>query len=102
MLELYERPIFQNGQVVGLQGVAYDITERIRFESNLKESEISYRGLFDNVSEAIYILNEEGTFLDVNQGAVNMYGYKREELIGKSPAFVSAKTKTTWHLLHQH
>ena len=93
MLELYERPIFQNGQVVGLQGVAHDITERIRFESNLKESEISYRGLFDNVSEAIYILNEEGTFLDVNQGAVNMYGYKREELIGKSPAFVSAKNK---------
>ena len=93
MLELYERPIFQDGKVVGLQGVAHDITERIRFENNLKESELSYRGLFDGVSEAIYVLNEDGVFLDVNQGAVKMYGYKREELIGKTPADVSAKNK---------
>jgi PAS domain S-box-containing protein len=54
------------------------------------ENEISYRELFNNVTDAIYILGEQGTFLDVNEGAVKMYGHSREEFLGKGPLFVSA------------
>ena len=57
------------------------------------ENENSYRELFNNVADAIYIQDEEGTFVDVNAGAVKMYGYPREILIGKSPLFVSAPGK---------
>lgn len=57
------------------------------------ELEKSYRDLFNTVSEAIYIQDENGIFLDVNKGAVEMYGYEREELIGKTPEFVSAPGK---------
>ena len=59
----------------------------------LAENENSYRELFNNVTDAIYIQNREGIFLDVNEGAVKMYGYPREVLIGKSPLFVSAPGK---------
>lgn len=59
----------------------------------LLENENSYRELFNNVTDAIYIQNREGIFLDVNEGAVKMYGYPREVLIGKSPLFVSAPGK---------
>ncbi|MBI5404517.1 MAG: PAS domain S-box protein [Ignavibacteriae bacterium] len=52
-----------------------------------------YRDIYNTVSEAIYILNEEGVFIDVNRGAEIMYGYSREELIGMSPADVSAPGK---------
>ena len=62
MLEIYERPIISVGKVVGLQGVAHNITERVRFEQNLRESEISYRGLFNSVSESIYIQDEKWCF----------------------------------------
>ena len=93
MIELYERPIFKNGKVVGLQGVAHDITKRLQAEQNLKESERSYTRLFDSVSEAIYILDENGIFTDINTGALIMYGYDREELIGKTPEYVSAPGK---------
>jgi PAS domain S-box-containing protein len=93
MIEVYERPIIKDGKVLGLHGVAHDITERLRFEENLKESEISYRGLFNSVSEAIYILDENGVFIDINPGALAMYGYERNELIGKTPEFVSAPNK---------
>ena len=93
MIEIYERPIIKEGKVLGLHGVAHDISERIRFEQNLKESEISYRGLFNSVSEAIYILDENGIFIDINEGALEMYGYGRNELIGKTPEFVSAPNK---------
>ncbi|MBP6672690.1 MAG: PAS domain S-box protein, partial [Bacteroidetes bacterium] len=74
-----------------------DMTERKQIEEErrerleqIKRSEESYRGLFNSVQDAIYIQNEAGEFLDVNDGAVAMYGYSREELIGKTPAFVSA------------
>ncbi|MBK7630260.1 MAG: PAS domain S-box protein [Ignavibacteriales bacterium] len=93
MIEVYERPILADGKVIGLQGVAHDITKHQLAEQSLKESEISYRGLFDSVSEAIYILNESGIFLDVNKGSCIMYGYDRDELIGKTPEDVSASGK---------
>jgi len=59
-------------------------------EAQLRESEASYRGLFNSVSEAIYILDENGCFLDVNLGAERMYGYQRDEMIGQTPAEVAA------------
>jgi PAS domain S-box-containing protein len=67
-----------------------------RKESSLEKS---YRDLFNTVSEAIYILNEEGVFLDVNKGAVEMYGYAREELIGMTPENISAPGKNDLDLL---
>jgi PAS domain S-box-containing protein/putative nucleotidyltransferase with HDIG domain len=67
-----------------------DISERKLAEAALKESETSYQALFDRVSEAIYIQDREGRFLDVNEGAVKMYGYPREYLVGKTPADISA------------
>lgn len=59
----------------------------------LHNHESSYFELFNTVTEAIYIQKVDGTFLDVNNGAVTMYGYTREELIGRNPEFVSAPGK---------
>jgi PAS domain S-box-containing protein len=59
----------------------------------IKLSEESYRGLFNSVQDAIYIQDANGVFLDVNEGAVSMYGYERNEIIGKTPEFVSAPGK---------
>jgi len=70
-----------------------DITGRKRIEEALKQSEVSYRGLFNTIQQAIYILDGEGKFIDVNDGAESMYGYSREEFTGKTPEFVSAPGK---------
>ncbi len=70
-----------------------DITRRKKAEKLQSENEISYRELFNNVTDAIYIQDEDGTFLDINEGAVKMYGYPHELLIGKNPLFVSAPGK---------
>lgn len=62
-------------------------------KSELIKSEESYRGLFDCITGAVYIQDEKGIFLDVNQGAVNMYGYPKEMFLGNTPAFLSAPGK---------
>lgn len=87
--EMVALPIQYNGKPA-LQILVRDITERKRAEVALRQSEASYRGLFDSVQEAIYIQDEEGRFLDVNEGAVKMYGYPHEFFLGKTPQAVSA------------
>ncbi len=64
--------------------------ERKNYEEALANSESSYRGLFNSVREAVYIQDKDGHFIDVNEGAVQMYGYPREQFIGKTPEFLSA------------
>ncbi|HJW73201.1 MAG TPA: PAS domain S-box protein [Geothrix sp.] len=42
------------------------------------------------ISEAIYVQDAEGRFLEVNEGAVRMYGHSRSFFLGKTPEFISA------------
>jgi len=67
-----------------------DITKRKITESKLISSELSYKNLFDGVSDAIYVLDKNGVFIDVNQVAVNTYGHSKEFFIGKTSEFISA------------
>ena len=78
------------GELMEIMGVARDITERKKAKDALEQSAESYRGLFNSVTDAIYVLDQDGKFLDVNQGALKMYGFPREALVGKDPSFVSA------------
>jgi PAS domain S-box-containing protein/putative nucleotidyltransferase with HDIG domain len=67
-----------------------EVEVRALAEEVIRDSEVSYRGIFDSIAEAIYIQSKDGTFLDVNKGAEKMYGYTRDELIGQTPLFVAA------------
>lgn len=58
--------------------------------AEIRNSEESYRGLFNSVRDAIYLQDPEGRFIDVNDGAVAMYGYERNDFIGRTPEFLSA------------
>lgn len=80
----------EDENIIGVVLVFRDQSNERELEKTLRESEESYRGLFNSVREAIYIQDENGIFLDVNEGAVKMYGYDREYFIGKTPEFVSA------------
>jgi len=92
--EIHYTPILdENGKVAHVIGVATDISERKQAEESLRESEKSYRGLFNSVEEAIYIQDRQGRFLDVNDGAVKMYGYPAEFFIKKTPEALAAPGK---------
>ena len=70
--------------------LARDISDRKQVENDLKENKDNLQSIFDSVSEAIYVLDENGIFINVNKGAEEMYQYSREELIGQSPQSVAA------------
>lgn len=62
-----------------------DITKRKHFELALYDSEERFRAAFMNSLNAIVISTlEDAVWVDVNQMALDMFGYTREEVIGKS------------------
>jgi PAS domain S-box-containing protein len=76
--------------------------ERHRGTIKLKQSEENYRRLFDNATDAIYIQDRMGRFLDVNQGAVKMYGYPKAFFIGKTPEILAAPGKNDMNRVAKH
>jgi PAS domain S-box-containing protein len=64
-----------------LLATARDITERKRAEQALRDSERSYRTIFDWTAAALWVHDlETGEFLDVNQTACALHGYTPEEI----------------------
>ncbi len=56
-----------------------DITERKKFEKELRESEEKFRNLFERVQHGLFISTREGRFLDCNQALLEMAGYGDKE-----------------------
>ncbi len=56
-----------------------DITERKKFEKELKESEEKFRNLFERVRHGLFISSKEGRFIDCNQAMLEMLGYHDKE-----------------------
>lgn len=51
---------------------------------NIKISEQYYRSLFDNNTDIVYSTDLQGNFTSVNPAFERMFGYTKEEMIGKS------------------
>ncbi len=85
-----------------IQVVWRDITTRVQTYNKLKTSEETYRELFNNATNAIYIQNKNREFIDVNQGVINMYGYRKDYYIGKTPVFLSAPLKNDFNKINEH
>ncbi|MEJ2434674.1 MAG: PAS domain S-box protein, partial [Pseudolabrys sp.] len=75
----------ETGAPVRMLGVCLDVTDRIKAERALRQSEQSYRLLLRSVRDyAIYMLDPQGRVLSWNAGAANIKGYAAEEIVGRN------------------
>jgi PAS domain S-box-containing protein len=77
----------ENGEPNIILGTLVDVTDQHIISNALKNSEEKYRLLFDESNFSIVLLNIEDANLfivDVNQMAVDFFGYTEKELIGKN------------------
>jgi len=61
-------PITNNaGETIGLMGVSRDIEEIKKIESEIIKSEKKYRELFENLSDAIIIVDDKNNIIEINE-----------------------------------
>lgn len=70
------------GRPVRLSGTIQDITGRKRAETALRESEERYRLTVESLHEGLYT-TKDGVFVNVNDAICRIFGYPRDELIGR-------------------
>lgn len=71
-----------SGKIYALCGISTDITEREKSEKALKKSEEQYRVLIDLAPDPFFHGDRKGNFINVNNAALELTEYTREELLG--------------------
>ena len=73
-------PITYNSKL-SVQVVVRDISERMKIEEKLRESEERYKSLFNNSKAVMLLIDPENAqILDANAAACNFYGWSYEEI----------------------
>jgi two-component system, sensor histidine kinase and response regulator len=79
-----------DGELVGINAVVLDITERKRQEERNRDNEALFRALFEGSADAHLLAALGAGFVSANQAAVALYGCATlDELLQLSPAVVS-------------
>ncbi|MDZ8079473.1 MAG: PAS domain S-box protein [Nostoc sp. SerVER01] len=78
------RGIFDDeGNLVELQSVGRDITDRKYAEQALSQNEQKFRAIFNQTIQFMGLLQANGIVLEANQTALDFAGITREEVVGK-------------------
>ncbi|MCE5339221.1 MAG: PAS domain S-box protein [Methanomicrobiaceae archaeon] len=78
-------PTVFNDGAPGVTIILEDITEGRRAEEALRESELLFRSLVENISDLILNVDETCTFTYVSPKSRDILGYAPEEMLGKTP-----------------
>jgi|GEM_PF-935127 len=91
---LYERKLkCKDGRVMDVEinakmasphtiiGFVRDITERYKAAEAIRLSEEKFRTLVEQASDGIFISDQQGKYIEVNDSACRLLGYSREELL---------------------
>ncbi len=73
-----------SGKVVGICGIARDVTEKRRAEEQVRQSDEKYRALFNNSRDGIYITTRDGEIEEANPAFKGMFGFGAGEIRGLS------------------
>jgi len=83
-LEIMLSPVKDDHHVIGVSTIARNITERVRTQNALAQSEARFRALISQTTVGIYQTDLNRIITFVNATLCNLLGFSREELMGRS------------------
>ncbi|MBE0586381.1 MAG: PAS domain S-box protein [Desulfofustis sp.] len=81
-VEIYSGSIWVDGRDL-LYVLVYDISERVRAEEQVRQSEAYQRALINASPLAVIGISPEGTVLSWNSAAEALFGWREEEVVGR-------------------
>jgi PAS domain S-box-containing protein len=82
IFERYSQPQKIGGKTVGRVWSFRDVTDRRLMELTLKRQART----FDHIFDGVIVTDLDGRIVDWNAGAARMFGYSKEEMVGKTPS----------------
>jgi len=80
-LELYD----QKQKIISDSALLKESADELaRVNAALKKSEEKYRSYIDNAPDGVFVADETGRYLEVNEAACRITGYSKEELFNRS------------------
>jgi PAS domain S-box-containing protein len=76
----------ESGKVISIVEVRRDVTERIKLQKEIEETKDFLNSVIESSPDAIITADLNGIITSWSKGAEELYGYKAEEIVGKSIA----------------
>lgn len=71
-----------DGNLINTYVICRDINERKQYEQSLIESESRFRRYLMNAPDGIFVVDDNGIYIETNAAAERITGYSRQELLG--------------------
>ncbi|WP_424016152.1 PAS domain S-box protein (plasmid) [Halorientalis pallida] len=85
LIEMTITPVVESGgRVPKLRGAGHDITDRTERRQELER----YETIIESLTDAVYVLDDEGRFTYVSDELVELVGYDRETILGNTPSLI--------------
>jgi len=99
-LEVTVVPCFDHKKIIGILGIARDVTKRKEMEDKLRSSETKLRTLFENMPNGVFQSSPEGKIITANPTLVHMLGYTSLKKLLKvhiaKDLYSNPKDRTEW------
>ncbi len=92
-VELLTTPLYSaDGEFVGVIEVEHDITQMVRMQAGLVESEARLQATMDNVPDAIFTCTEDYVIESANRSACHMFDCAAADLVGRKVSDLGAES----------
>jgi two-component system, sensor histidine kinase and response regulator len=86
-----------DGVPVKIVQFASNVTERVRSQNDLKDTEGWLQAILDNVLDGIITIDGSGAITSVNPAAVRIFGYQLEEIAGRNVRMLMSEPNRSQH-----
>ena len=88
--EITSMNLLHESGINAMVSIFRDVTDRVRAGEALKQSEQRFRSLIQNAPDAIMVMDlDQGCLVELNDNAVTLFGYSREEFLSLHPRCLS-------------